>query len=147
MQRSTRKTGARALKASIAFWVWSLLKGQTGGPPAASASSCARTTGTGVHTQTSNGLTTTHRTEVVHLRQNFTRKSSPNQQAELLAKVGHRSLSFCGCVRLDFRGRVAQLVEQCPFKAWVLGSSPSALTTQVSVMLVLASGLAYLPRS
>src|SRR5882724_5057846 len=56
-------------------------------------------------------------------------------------------LSPCGCVRLDFRGRVAQLVEQCPFKAWVLGSSPSALTTQVSVMLVLASRLAYLPRS
>ena len=26
-------------------------------------------------------------------------------------------------------GRVAQLVEQCPFKAWVVGSSPTALTT------------------
>jgi hypothetical protein len=26
-------------------------------------------------------------------------------------------------------GRVAQLAEQCPFKAWVDGSSPSALTT------------------
>ena len=26
------------------------------------------------------------------------------------------------------RGRVAQLVEQCPFKAWVAGSSPAALT-------------------
>ena len=26
------------------------------------------------------------------------------------------------------RGCVAQLVEQCPFKAWVEGSSPSALT-------------------
>jgi hypothetical protein len=26
-------------------------------------------------------------------------------------------------------GRVAQLVEQCPFKAWVAGSSPAALTT------------------
>src|SRR5271170_5866624 len=25
-------------------------------------------------------------------------------------------------------GRVAQLVEQCPFKAWVAGSSPAALT-------------------
>ncbi len=31
-------------------------------------------------------------------------------------------------VKLDVRGRVAQLVEQCPFKAWVEGSSPSALT-------------------
>ena len=30
--------------------------------------------------------------------------------------------------RLDVCGRVAQLVEQRPFKAWVLGSSPSALT-------------------
>src|SRR6185437_3270731 len=26
-------------------------------------------------------------------------------------------------------GRVAQLVEQCPFKAWVAGSNPAALTT------------------
>jgi hypothetical protein len=29
---------------------------------------------------------------------------------------------------LNHGGRVAQLVEQCPFKAWVEGSSPSALT-------------------
>jgi formamidopyrimidine-DNA glycosylase len=29
---------------------------------------------------------------------------------------------------LNYGGRVAQLVEQCPFKAWVEGSSPSALT-------------------
>ena len=33
------------------------------------------------------------------------------------------------CGRLDLCGRVAQLVEQRPFKAWVLGSSPSALTS------------------
>jgi hypothetical protein len=32
------------------------------------------------------------------------------------------------CVKLNSRGRVAQLVEQCPFKAWVAGSSPAALT-------------------
>ena len=32
------------------------------------------------------------------------------------------------CDRLPKCGRVAQLVEQRPFKAWVLGSSPSALT-------------------
>jgi hypothetical protein len=25
-------------------------------------------------------------------------------------------------------GRVAQVVEQCPFKAWVAGSNPAALT-------------------
>src|SRR5713101_6430462 len=30
--------------------------------------------------------------------------------------------------RLIESGRVAQLVEQCPFKAWVAGSSPAALT-------------------
>jgi len=29
---------------------------------------------------------------------------------------------------LDEDGRVAQLVEQCPFKAWVAGSNPAALT-------------------
>ena len=32
------------------------------------------------------------------------------------------------CVTLKDCGRVAQLVEQCPFKAWVAGSSPAALT-------------------
>ena len=32
-------------------------------------------------------------------------------------------------VKLEDSGRVAQLAEQCPFKAWVDGSSPSALTT------------------
>src|SRR6195256_3794992 len=32
-------------------------------------------------------------------------------------------------VKLEESGRVAQLAEQCPFKAWVDGSSPSALTT------------------
>src|SRR5205807_9750533 len=31
-------------------------------------------------------------------------------------------------VRLALCGRVAQLVEQRPFKAWVAGSSPAALT-------------------
>ncbi len=36
------------------------------------------------------------------------------------------------CVKLEGSGRVAQLVEQCPFKAWVAGSSPAALTTLTS---------------
>src|SRR6202011_3255739 len=31
-------------------------------------------------------------------------------------------------LNLNDCGRVAQLVEQCPFKAWVAGSSPAALT-------------------
>src|SRR6202020_8829 len=34
-------------------------------------------------------------------------------------------------------GRVAQLVEQCPFKAWVAGSSPAALTKFIAVSFVL----------
>ncbi len=33
-----------------------------------------------------------------------------------------------GAVIFQSVGRVAQLVEQCPFKAWVAGSSPAALT-------------------
>ena len=32
-------------------------------------------------------------------------------------------------VRLKKVGRVAQVVEQRPFKAWVAGSNPAALTT------------------
>ena len=39
------------------------------------------------------------------------------------------------CVRLKESGRVAQLVEQCPFKAWVAGSNPAALT-KISKYLV-----------
>ena len=31
-------------------------------------------------------------------------------------------------VKFELCGRVAQLVEQCPFKAWVAGSNPAALT-------------------
>ena len=34
----------------------------------------------------------------------------------------------------DRRELLAQLVEQRPFKAWVLGSSPRQLTTYVTVM-------------
>ena len=36
---------------------------------------------------------------------------------------------LCKCLIVK-SGRVAQLVEQCPFKAWVAGSNPAALTTQ-----------------
>jgi hypothetical protein len=38
---------------------------------------------------------------------------------------------------LDEIGRVAQLVEQCPFKAWVAGSSPAALTNSFSNLAVI----------
>src|SRR5437016_11668001 len=37
-------------------------------------------------------------------------------------------------VRLRVCGRVAQLVEQRPFKAWVAGSNPAALTTCLGVL-------------
>src|SRR6266852_5263341 len=40
-----------------------------------------------------------------------------------------RSRTVSACVRLSRCGRVAQLVEQRPFKAWVAGSNPAALTT------------------
>ena|SRR5437899_731250 len=36
-------------------------------------------------------------------------------------------------------GRVAQLVEQCPFKAWVAGSNPAALTIILNNLLRIAS--------
>jgi hypothetical protein len=45
----------------------------------------------------------------------------------------------CQCVKLEESGRVAQLAEQCPFKAWVDGSSPSALTTNPLRLLDLHS--------
>ncbi len=38
------------------------------------------------------------------------------------------------CGRFEDGGRVAQLVEQCPFKAWVAGSSPAALTNATSLL-------------
>ncbi len=37
-------------------------------------------------------------------------------------------------------GRVAQVVEQCPFKAWVAGSNPAALTKHVSDASVISGG-------
>jgi hypothetical protein len=46
------------------------------------------------------------------------------------------------CVRLKARGRVAQLVEQCPFKAWVEGSNPSALT-RISKYLADLGGVGF----
>ena len=39
-----------------------------------------------------------------------------------------RAMGAWEYVRLKDGGRVAQLVEQCPFKAWVAGSNPAALT-------------------
>jgi hypothetical protein len=46
--------------------------------------------------------------------------------------VGDCELSIFFCDTLKDCGRVAQLVEQCPFKAWVAGSNPAALTTRFS---------------
>ena len=52
-------------------------------------------------------------------------------------------LSPCRYVRLKQSGRVAQVVEQCPFKAWVAGSNPAALT---STSLPASKLLLRLPR-
>jgi hypothetical protein len=41
---------------------------------------------------------------------------------------GGRNVSNLDCVTFKNVGRVAQVVEQCPFKAWVAGSNPAALT-------------------
>jgi hypothetical protein len=42
--------------------------------------------------------------------------------------VGRAQDSVQKYVRLKLAGRVAQVVEQRPFKAWVAGSNPAALT-------------------
>src|SRR5580700_11951519 len=47
----------------------------------------------------------------------------------------HPAISVFHCGKLLTVGRVAQLAEQCPFKAWVDGSSPSALTRFVKRLL------------
>jgi hypothetical protein len=43
--------------------------------------------------------------------------------------------AFIIVLDLKHRGRVAQLVEQCPFKAWVAGSNPAALTIRPTLAL------------
>ena len=49
--------------------------------------------------------------------------------AESTSKIWPESqISASECVTFERDGRVAQLVEQCPFKAWVAGSNPAALT-------------------
>ena len=45
------------------------------------------------------------------------------------------TISAFRCGKLLTVGRVAQLAEQCPFKAWVDGSNPSALTRFVKRLL------------
>ena len=49
---------------------------------------------------------------------------SVREKAEMRSPASERNV-----LALKIVGRVAQLAEQCPFKAWVDGSSPSALTT------------------
>ena len=44
-------------------------------------------------------------------------------------------------------GRVAQLVEQCPFKAWVAGSNPAALTISCCSLVLVGSPLISVCRS
>ena len=49
-----------------------------------------------------------------------------------VAQTAFKAVANSGCVSLEsaaLNELVAQLVEQRPFKAWVLGSIPSELTT------------------
>ena len=57
----------------------------------------------------------------------------------ILRLTRHLSVKcFLRCDIYNKCGRVAQLAEQCPFKAWVNGSSPSALTRYPSRIIGLA---------
>jgi hypothetical protein len=58
------------------------------------------------------------------------RQSSPDDGREFRLIVNRRRSPAGRANVLDLKevGRVAQLVEQCPFKAWVAGSNPAALT-------------------
>src|SRR5947209_4199508 len=58
-----------------------------------------------------------------------TRNTSACRGPELRSiKIFVLAAALLLCVRLEVCGRVAQLVEQRPFKAWVAGSNPAALT-------------------
>jgi hypothetical protein len=50
----------------------------------------------------------------------------PQLRQEL--RLWQRPESVLNVLNLKDCGRVAQVVEQCPFKAWVAGSNPAALT-------------------
>jgi hypothetical protein len=50
---------------------------------------------------------------------------------------------FNNTLDLLWCGRVAQLAEQCPFKAWVDGSSPSALTRYPFDFIAVPAGLPF----
>ena len=56
------------------------------------------------------------------------RKENPRPKAPRRRSTGAARDERFPCVKLNPCGRVAQLAEQCPFKAWVAGSSPAALT-------------------
>jgi hypothetical protein len=50
------------------------------------------------------------------------------------ARAAIASEALNDVLNLEDWGRVAQLVEQCPFKAWVAGSSPAALTKAFGIL-------------
>jgi hypothetical protein len=60
----------------------------------------------------------------------FAKSTSRWQKDEDRIRLGDppSRLRAVNVLNLKDWGRVAQLVEQCPFKAWVAGSSPAALT-------------------
>src|SRR6185312_2867694 len=69
-----------------------------------------------------------HRRRGIGIGVGIGRDSLLRIQPQAWASALRRQTNLSCCVRLEESGRVAQLAEQCPFKAWVDGSSPSALT-------------------
>ena len=60
---------------------------------------------------------------------------------KILTGKGASGRLILQCARLKESGRVAQVVEQCPFKAWVAGSNPAALTKLSTKRATFAEGL------
>ena len=55
-------------------------------------------------------------------------RSAGTDRGAIVPKRSHADEDSDGKLMETKVGRVAQLVEQCPFKAWVAGSNPAALT-------------------
>jgi hypothetical protein len=57
------------------------------------------------------------------------KRAAQRKVIEMIVPICSQKSQMTTCKYLIVQvGRVAQLVEQCPFKAWVAGSSPAALT-------------------
>ena len=58
------------------------------------------------------------------------KRAAQRKVIQAIAPIRSHASEMTAASAFDFQcGRVAQLVEQCPFKAWVAGSSPAALTS------------------